>query len=353
MQPDPKKVFVIHGRNQAARLAVEHFLKALKLEPICFDELAGDMATEFVGNIVLQGLQRAHGIVALFTADEYASLFPSLRDPTGTATDSSRWQSRPNVIFEAGIAFGIARERSVLVTLGQDVSLFSDIAGIHILRLSNSLSSRGSFRQKLIGAGCQLDLRTDAWTRPEESGDFDASINVGLAVTPRDPFALLDRTSNVIASCGGSQAPQSSVRITEAIFFNWHDNSPIGNASLRFLGKLLNPSDSGELFDGLGEISLQLENGHTVASSVHIDTPSVSAGLDAKFDAQMSLSACANVLPPGWIDSSVAVLKKQEPDVHAFIERTLFPMTGQLTLHGLRPRGNIQTSFELHRSGFK
>jgi len=34
--PDRKKVFIIHGRNTAARTAVEHFLKALKLEPIDF-----------------------------------------------------------------------------------------------------------------------------------------------------------------------------------------------------------------------------------------------------------------------------------------------------------------------------
>ena len=114
-------------------------------------------------------------------------MWPPLRDGS-TGTDVLRWQSRPNVLFEAGIAFGSARNRTVLVTLGRDVSLFSDVTGIHTVRLNNTVDSRNKFRQKLIGAGCDLDQRADAYLDPARAGDFDAAV-AGLAgVSPLDPF---------------------------------------------------------------------------------------------------------------------------------------------------------------------
>jgi len=187
MLPDKKKVFIIHGRNVDARIAIEHFLKALGLAALDFDQIAADMGTEFVGNIVAEGLNRAHGIVSLFTPDEYSALATPLRGGQ-TGREVERWQARPNVIFEAGMAFATARERSVIVTLGGDVSLFSDVAGIHILRLDNTIQSRNKFRQKLIGMGCEVDLRGDSYTDPARSGDFDAAVAALSGVSPRDPF---------------------------------------------------------------------------------------------------------------------------------------------------------------------
>jgi len=184
--PDPKKVFIIHGQNSLAVAAIEHFVKALGLEPLPFEGVAAGMGLEFVGNIVLEGLRQARGIIALFTPDEYAALVPEFRAST---SDHSRWQARPNVIFEAGIAFGTARERSILVTLGPEVKLFSDAGGIHIVRLDNSMGGRGQFRRKLIGAGCAVDLITNTWTDPARSGDFEACLKPIQGLKPLDTFS--------------------------------------------------------------------------------------------------------------------------------------------------------------------
>lgn len=185
--PDPKKVFIIHGRNKDAKVAIEHFLKALKLEPIDFDELAADLGgTPFVGDIVRAGMERARGIIGLFTPDEFSALRPDFRQKNDNKVDIQRWQARPNVIFEAGMAYGMAPDNTILVTLGSEVSLFSDVSGIHILRLDNTPASRGSFRQKLIGIKCDVDQRTNAWTDPSRSGDFERC--VARQRQPRDPF---------------------------------------------------------------------------------------------------------------------------------------------------------------------
>jgi predicted nucleotide-binding protein len=187
--PDPRKVFIIHGRNTSARIAIEHFLRSLNLQPIDFDELAAAQGgTAFVGDIVRAGLEQAQGIVALFTPDEYSALRSDQRGGRDKPEDIQRWQARPNVIFEAGMAYGIAPKRTVLVTVGTDVALFSDVNGVHIVRLDNGVNSRGSFRHKLMGMGCEIDKGTHAWTDPAQAGDFEACITALQEVSPRDPF---------------------------------------------------------------------------------------------------------------------------------------------------------------------
>lgn len=189
MTADPKKVFIIHGRNVAAKNAVEHFVQSLGLESLEFDEVSASLGgSAFVGDVVREGLKRAQGIIALFTPDEFSTLRPDHRGTRDKAEDVQRWQARPNVIFEAGMAYGMGPKRTVLVTIGGEVSLFSDVGGVHVVRLTNT-SGRSTLRQKLIGMGCAVSERADAWTDPARSGDFEACI-AGLAeVSPSDPFA--------------------------------------------------------------------------------------------------------------------------------------------------------------------
>jgi predicted nucleotide-binding protein len=187
--PDAKKVFIIHGRNIAARTAIEHFVRSLALDPIDFDQLAADQGgSPFIGDIVRSGLDKAQGIIALFTPEEFSSLRPEHRGSHEKAEYLQRWQARPNVIFEAGMAYGLARERTTIVTLGSDIALFSDVDGVHVVRLTNSVDSRRKLRQRLIGMKCEVDQRSDVWTDVGRSGDFEACIQHANAVTPRDPF---------------------------------------------------------------------------------------------------------------------------------------------------------------------
>jgi predicted nucleotide-binding protein len=182
---DRKKVFVIHGRNLAARKQMGIFLRALELQPINFDDLRANLGgTPTIADIVMAGMQQAHGVVALFTADEYAALRPELRNAeAGEAVE--RWQSRPNVLFEAGIAFGIDRKRVVIVKLG-NVSLPSDFGGIHVLSPTNDPTGhRNTLRNTLNGMGCDVGDGSD-WMK---DGDFDAAVTAGLSeVRPKDPF---------------------------------------------------------------------------------------------------------------------------------------------------------------------
>jgi predicted nucleotide-binding protein len=185
---NPKRVFVIHGRNLRAFDAMRDFLRALGLDPWNFDDLVAEIGgSPFIGDVVREGLSKAKAVVALFTPDEYSTLRGDLTaGGADKPVDKARWQARPNVIFEAGMALGIDEEKTILVTLGSDVSLFSDVNGRHIVQLDNGVKSRDRLRAKLEGRGCRVELKSD-WTT---TGDFEGCSIVASTAAPASPSAV-------------------------------------------------------------------------------------------------------------------------------------------------------------------
>jgi hypothetical protein len=94
-------------------------------------------------------------------------------------------QARPNVLFEAGMAMGRERDRTVLVELGT-VRPFSDIAGRLTIKLSNDSAARQELAERLKTAGCSVDLSGRDW---HTEGDFTlVNINTkSTSVAPSPP----------------------------------------------------------------------------------------------------------------------------------------------------------------------
>ena len=100
----------------------------------------------------------------LFTPDDEAKLrmkYQKAHDPNYQTRLTP--QSRPNVLFEAGMAFGRNPNRTVLVQLGDNMRPFSDIGGRHDVRLSNKAETRRELSTKLRNAGCAVDEDGTAW----------------------------------------------------------------------------------------------------------------------------------------------------------------------------------------------
>jgi predicted nucleotide-binding protein len=167
---DPRVVMVVHGQDTEAARSMFDWLRAIGLRPREWSQhvKASGEASPFIGRVLETAFTQAQAVVVLFTPDEHALL----RSDLGHAANKWRLQSRPNVLFEAGMAFAAHPDRSVLVVLG-DQELPSDLAGRHYVRLGPVQALR-DLAERLEQAGCPVDLsggdRLDVGRFPDRSG---------------------------------------------------------------------------------------------------------------------------------------------------------------------------------------
>lgn len=168
---DARQVFVVHGRNMKVRSEVCAFLRSLDLRIIEWNDaiqLTGS-ASPSTFEIVSAGLKSAKAIVILFTGDDEVMLKPEFHSPNDPLFESQLTpQARPNVILEAGMALGLARDRTVIVEVG-NIRPMSDIAGLNTVRLTNTAQSRNNFAARLRVAGCVVDTNGADWL---SAGEF-------------------------------------------------------------------------------------------------------------------------------------------------------------------------------------
>ena len=167
-------MFVVHGRNTRAARELFTFLRSLGLQPIQWVQAirGTGQATPYVGTILDSAFRDAAAVVVLLTPDDEARLRTPFRKGNDPAYERRlTGQARPNVLFEAGRAFGHKPDNTVLVEMG-DVRPFSDVAGRHVVHLSNDPTSRQELATKLANAGCEVDTSGSDWLN---AGDLRVS----------------------------------------------------------------------------------------------------------------------------------------------------------------------------------
>lgn len=173
---DPRKVFVVHGRNEHARKAMFSFLRSIGLDPIEWSEATSytGKGTPYIGEILDHAFHIAKAVVVLITGDDIAKLgnqYIKEDDPSYERVFMP--QARPNVLFEAGLAFGRRPERTILVEFDANRP-FSDISGLHVLKIDNDAKSRQDLAMRLKTAGC--DVKIDGKTDWLTEGDFEEAM---------------------------------------------------------------------------------------------------------------------------------------------------------------------------------
>lgn len=169
--PDRTKVLVVHGRNTKLRDSAFSFLRSIGLQPIEWPQAiaATKKASPNIAEILDAAFTQAQAVMVLFTGDDEARLrhsFANNHDPDYEKELTP--QSRPNVLFESGMAIGRYPERTVLVQIGEHRP-FSDIAGKHITHMDNTPEKRHELATKLANAGCKVDISGSKWF---SEGDF-------------------------------------------------------------------------------------------------------------------------------------------------------------------------------------
>lgn len=169
-----RKIFVVYGRDDQLRKDLFAFLRSLGLEPMEWTK--GIAATKTGSPTVMQIIdaifEQAVAAVVLLSPDDEAQLKAKFHRGSDPEYEKKlTGQARPNVLFEAGIAYGRHPEATVIVQVGR-VKPFTDIGGLHISHLSNSPESRSDFVQKLINANAQVDTSGTDWYT---TGDFSGT----------------------------------------------------------------------------------------------------------------------------------------------------------------------------------
>jgi predicted nucleotide-binding protein len=174
--PDPRVVFVVHGRNAAARSALFDFLRSIGLHPLEWSELIKRTGkpSPYIGEVLAE-LKNAQATVVLLTPDDEAQLRQPFQEGGDAAHETELTpQARANVIFEAGMAMAYDEDRAVLVELGT-LRPFSDIAGRHTVRLNDSTPRRQELAHRLEAAGCSVNLTGTDW---HSAGNFEAALRL-------------------------------------------------------------------------------------------------------------------------------------------------------------------------------
>jgi predicted nucleotide-binding protein len=147
-------------------------LKSLGIKVLDFKTaiMRTKQGSPYVGTILRTAFNVADIVIVLLTPDDDARLrkiFHKKNEPRYEKTLMG--QARPNVLFEAGQAFGIHPDRTILVQVGEMKPHPSDVLGRHICMLSNDAESRDDLVKRLRGIGAVADT-----TDPKYLKRFDS-----------------------------------------------------------------------------------------------------------------------------------------------------------------------------------
>ncbi|GIJ48313.1 hypothetical protein Val02_51990 [Virgisporangium aliadipatigenens] len=178
--PNPREVFVIHGRDDQARRAVWSLLQAIDLRPRDWEEAVGrtDNLSPFLGDVVAKAFEDIQAAVAILTPDDAVHLHPELHgDHEDEFEKRPSMQARPNVLFELGMALALHPTRTVIIEIGS-LRPFADIGGRNVIRFdgtpARSLAAIRKISERLGNAGCAVNESGTDWLDTTRFTGLDA-----------------------------------------------------------------------------------------------------------------------------------------------------------------------------------
>jgi len=142
-----RRVFVVHGHDEAAKEAVARFLAKLDLEPIILHEQPNQ------GRTIIEKFEGHADVdfaVVLLTPDDFGHAAGS--------TGEARPRARQNVIFELGYFVGRLDRSRVCALHKGNVEILSDYNGVIYVSMDDPQGWRLLLAREIKAAGIDVDL---------------------------------------------------------------------------------------------------------------------------------------------------------------------------------------------------
>lgn len=142
-----RRVFLVHGHDDAAKEATARFLSQLELDPIILHEQPSE------GRTIIEKFERYADVafaVVLLTPDDLGS--------TKESPNEARPRARQNVIFELGFFIGkLGRNRVCAVHKGE-TEVLSDYQGVLFVPMDAAGGWKLTLAREIKAAGISVDL---------------------------------------------------------------------------------------------------------------------------------------------------------------------------------------------------
>jgi len=142
-----KKIFIVHGHDEASKYAVAHLINQVGLEPLILHEQPNG------GKTIIEKLEHHSNVgfaVVLLTPDDIGH---QAKHP-----EQSMPRARQNVIMELGFFMGKISRGKVCALHAENVEIPSDFQGVMYIKMDNAGAWKFRLGQEIKAAGFDIDI---------------------------------------------------------------------------------------------------------------------------------------------------------------------------------------------------
>ncbi len=152
--PLSKRVFVVHGQDELAKVTLARFLENLQLEAVILHEQASSSST------IIEKLENYSDVsysVVLLTPDDVGGLAAGLPAKDSQIRQYLSSRSRQNVIFELGFFIGKLGRSRVCALYKGNIELPTDYAGVVYVSMDENGAWKQILARELEAVGLNID----------------------------------------------------------------------------------------------------------------------------------------------------------------------------------------------------
>jgi predicted nucleotide-binding protein len=143
-----RRVFIVHGHNEALKIAVARLMEKLDLDPIILHEQPNR------GRTIIEKFLEHSDVgfaVVLLTGDDRGGL-------ANASSDEYQLRARQNVILELGYFIGRLGRKNVAAIYQQDVEIPSDYSGVLFIPYDDAGVWQLQLSKEIKAAGIRVDM---------------------------------------------------------------------------------------------------------------------------------------------------------------------------------------------------